>query len=435
MKSNILRNAGLMLFLIFFLTTGAAAPGRGEDSTVLSLEEAVRLAFQNEEVLKIAGENLNQAFLENKRARGAILPDFRFTTYLGYASREFSFQEEAQEGTEYGYAFRLNQPLYTGGRARSALRATRSNIDINQYLVDLTGEDIYLMTAEAFFTYRSALQVVEASTQGVKQARDFLDLVNTRFEIGEVTRTSILRAEFDLSERENELIIARNGLNIARANLRKLIGRDFSTLKDEMVTQNIDPDETGLDYLINRALSRRKELFISDDQVDIAREKVVTAKGQFLPLISANGFYGQDGGETMPNDTTSYGGSLNLDFPIYDRGLSISDLSLARVEVTKAELQRDQLKKDIRLEVEDKYYRLKALISAVESIQKQVELAEENSRGVRLQYEVGLSTDLDVSAALFDLLSARVRLAERKVDLIMADLELLKAIGDLGIPG
>ena len=419
------------------LTAGliaAAGQARAGDAGALSLNQAVSLAFQNEEVIQIAQQNLEEARLEKSKALKALWPDISFSSSYGYYQREFAGDQATDKGDEFMYGLTLNQPIYTGGRAISALRSRESLIQINRNLYDLTREGVYIITADAFFNYMAAEKVLEASGQGVKQAREFLDLTRVRFEIGEVTRTSQLRAEFDLARRENEFILAENGLSIAREYLRKIVQQDFSTVTLDDFELVIDPDEVVLEDLIQEALGRRKELLVADEQVAISEEGVKSARGQLFPLLYANGYYSQTSGEIFSVQDESMGVNLNLNIPIYDRGFSLSDIKIARVELTKSKLEVEGLKKNVRLEVEERYYRLKGLKSSVQSLERQVALAEENSRGVEKQYEVGISTDLDVSTALFDLLSARVGLVRQKYNMVMADLELQKAVGTLKIP-
>lgn len=404
---------------------------RCEENGPLTLDKAVRLAFQNEETLLIAGNAIRKARLEKGKAIRALAPDLAFSSGYEYYHRQSGPEAEIEKGDEWGYTVSLNQPLYTGGRATSAMRATESSIIISNQLFELTREEVYLYTARAFFDVLAAQKVLEAGKSGVRQAREFVTLAGTRFELGDATRTSLLRAEFELSRRENELVQAENGLELARENLKKIIGRDFTDIIDEKKDVFTDLDLENRENLIIWSLQRRREILIADEQVKIAREGIVSARGNFLPLLYANGFYSRNGERIPPDDTENWGASINIDIPIYDRGLSISGMKAARLELENTLLEQKQLSKAIRLEVEEKYHNLRGLESAVLSLKKQVELAEENRRGVQKQYEVGLSTDLDVSTALFDLVSAKVQLVKEEYNLAMARLELQKAAGML----
>ncbi len=428
MKTRRLLLAALTGALI--LLGAQASPA--EDPKPLSLAEAVKLALQNEEAVKLARKNVEEATLQKSKALKSVFPDLAVSTSWDYTHSQ-NPGAETKEGDTFKYVFTLNQPLYTGGRASSAVRSADKVIRINGYTYQLTREGVYFLTAQAYYNVLGALKVRNVGRQGVNLAREFLDLVKARFELGEVTRTSMLKAEYDLSLRESELTQAENRLSLARESLIKLIGRDFSVLADDQgVRAPAGPGD--LPGLINRALAGRRELLMAQEAVDISREGVVFAKGRFLPVLYANAYYSRGGGDFPPEESENWSASVNLDIPIYDRGQSIGDLALARLAVEKAEIEKERIKKDIRLEVEDKFYRLTGIEKSVASLAKQVELAEENLRGIRKQYEVGLATDLEVSAATADLLGSQSQLARQEYDLILSDLALRQAAGSLSIP-
>jgi outer membrane protein len=411
--------------LVACLSTPAAAAA----PPPLTLERAVELALVNGEAIKIAGKGIEDARLQRRKALGAIAPDIA----LGGAWNYLRKTGGSDDGDSFGYTLTLNQPIYTGGRASSALRSADHGIRISELAAGLTREEIYLAATGAFLDALAAREVLAAVEQGRVQAREFLDLTRARFELGEVTRTALLRAELGLVQGDNQAVLARHALDLALDSLRTLTGTDVGDLS----TDGLPPPggrTACLDALVGQAIGARKELAMAGESVGIAREGIVSAKGKFLPFVYANGYYGKTDPDFFPTETEAWGGSLILAIPLYDRGFSLADLSLAKVALEKSELELAALRKRIDLEVRGAWYRLQGAESSLSGFEKQVALAEENLRGSRAQYEIGMATPLEVSTALSDLLSARVGLASATYERIAAALALQKAAGQLTLP-
>ncbi len=399
----------------------------------VTLHQAVSLAFTHEETVGIAARNVEEARLQRRKALLSVSPNLALSAGWGYSNLQPTPGADLAKGGLYSYTLSLNQPFYTGGRATSAMRSADKVIRINDHAYRLTREEVFLLATRAFYDVLAAQKLVEAERQGVRSAGDFMNLAKARFDLGDATRTSLLKAQFELSRRENELVQAQNGLAVARETLKKTIGRDFAEAVDEQI--EVDMPVTGdLAGLVAKAVARRREILVAREAVGLAEEGIVSARGRFLPVLYANAYYSQGNSSLPPDGMENWGVSLNLDLPLFDRGQSIGDLALAKVALERSRLELAQAEKGVKLEVEADYYRLAGLKSGVASLRKQVELAEENSRGVRKQYEVGLATDLEMNTALTDLLSARVQLIRSEYDLLLAGLVLQKAMGDLPLP-
>ncbi len=397
---------------------------------ILTLDRAVTMALGNGEAARIAAKEVEDARLQRRKALGAVAPDIALAGSWDYLQTTASSNSE---GDSFQYTLSLNQPVYTGGRATSALRSASHGIRVSELSAELTREGVYLATVEAYLGALAARETLAAVEQGRVQAREFLDLTRARFELGEVTRTAMLRAELGLVQAENQVVLARNALGLCLDSLRKLTGGDGGELSTDGLPLTGDLPE-GPDTLVARALAARKDMTIAGEAVGIAHEGVVSAKGKFLPYVYASGYYQKSDPDFFPAEEENWGGSLNVAVPLYDRGLSLADLSIARVALEKSELERAALRKEIDLEVRGAWYRLKGAESSLASYEKQATLAEENLRGSRAQYEIGMATPLEVSTALSDLLTAKVGLVTATYDRIAAALALKQAAGLLALP-
>jgi outer membrane protein TolC len=404
-----------------------------QEGSPLGFTEAVSLALNNAEAIKIAETKVEEARLQRSKALKSVWPDLAASFSWDYFSVPGGEGSPQEPKDAFAWSLGLNQPLYTGGRATSAVRTAERGIRLSALAESAVREEIFLGTVRAYFGALTAAQVVEAARQGVAAADDFLSLVRRRFDLGEVTRTSVLRAEMELLRSQDGLTRAEGGQALAIRGLERLTGRPVTRVSPATV----DPapaELRDLNALVERALASRKELLMAGERTGMADEGVVFARGRFLPFAYANAYYRKSDGEFPPEETEAWGFTLNLAVPIYDRGQSRSDLALAKNAHRRSLLEEEDLRREVRLEVQDKFIRLADLESASRSLARGVDLAEENLRGTRIQYEVGLATDLDMVTALAAQMAARVGRANADYELLLGTLELRRAAGILSIP-
>jgi len=105
------------------------------------------------------------------------------------------------------------------------------------------------------------------------------------------------------------------------------------------------------------------------------------------------------------------------------------DLQEQDENLSQAELQLSQLKKNVGIEVRQAFLNVETLEATLETLKKEVSLAQENYRITSKQYGVGLATSLDVNTALNTLNQVRTQLIDQTYAYQVALLALDHAVG------
>jgi outer membrane protein TolC len=271
----------------------------------------------------------------------------------------------------------------------------------------------------------------------------------------------VMRAEAEVSRRDQDLTVARTTLQ-----LQELLIKNALTMRlDDPVleampvvpTDRLESTQSAASQavqdLIAQALQGRPELAESDiDLVNrqISRKAVTNA---LLPSLSLVGFYGGTGlagplnpaynpvltgapnistvptnfagalGNAFNNSSPDYYIGLNLNIPIRNR-VAKADQYRSELEYRQAELRREQLKKQIRIEVRNAQYALEQSRARVESALKGRDLAERTFEITRKEQDLGagssyqtLTAQRDLSVAELDLVSARTIYEKARVEL------------------
>jgi outer membrane protein TolC len=223
------------------------------------------------------------------------------------------------------------------------------------------------------------------------------------------------------------------------------------------------PASQAVQDLIAKALKDRPELQESD--VDLVNRQISNkaAKNALLPSLSLVGFYGGSGlagplnpvydipgltnSSTVPvdfsgalkntfnNTAPDYYIGVNLNIPIRNR-VAKSDQYRSELEYRQAELRREQLKNQIRIEVRNAEYSVEQTAARVQAAIKASDLAQRTFDIMQKEQTLGagstsqtLSAQRDLALAKLDLVTARTVYEKAKVELDRATASTLEHNG------
>ncbi|GAC1599064.1 MAG: hypothetical protein NVS4B10_10080 [Myxococcales bacterium] len=153
------------------------------------------------------------------------------------------------------------------------------------------------------------------------------------------------------------------------------------------------------------------------------------AVAQFLPTLSLNGQYRYNNAPGFADEHFTWAVALALSIPLYDGGFRYAALREAASEQRTAAAQA----KGQALRIEDELRRgqldLQAVRGQVEQAAQALVFARENQQLIRAQFEAGTATQVEVSDAESALFQSEAALVQRRVDVHLSSLRLLRAIG------
>ena len=423
-----LRKASLTLFagaIIFSLSVPCFA---GE----YSLYDLWGIALERSERIRIAAEELDIAEAAKDKAASTLMPRVSaFGSYTRYnEDKRSSSGSVIQPESSEAWGLRLDQSFSLSGREFTALGISRQAGRKAGLDFQAAKETYIIGVTAAYFEVLKAKAALELATTNMERLGRHRDAAKKRFEVGEVTKTVLLRAEAELSGAKTEEIRARNRLELSRAVLARLAGvsGDFS-LKEIDVAE----EPLGLDAFKEKALAERPELKSLALQKAIAERQVGYARGSYWPSLSIEALYQrreEEPSSAFLNKESVYAGA-RLDFPIFEGGLRMAEVGEAASRRTQARLAFEEAQKTVLVEVEEAYLELKARKDALESIEDRVSFAKENYTAVSKQFEFGLADTLDAMDANTLLAGAEKEFAEARYDYQFSVLRLRRAVGIL----
>ncbi|MFB3924548.1 MAG: TolC family protein [Syntrophales bacterium] len=425
------RVSALGLFLILFsLHTGIAAAAE------YSLEDLFKIAIERSEKIKISEENVTIAEAGKSKALSALIP--KVTAFSGY-----TVYDQTKYGSSAGspvliqpsdtsvWGARIDQSFYLNGRELTALRISRETIDRSRYDLASSRDDYLLTVAGAYYDVLRAGKGLDIADANLERLTKYRDAAKTRLRVGEVTKTTLLRAEGELSGAQSERIRARNALELTKAVLARVVGiaPDF-TLKESVREERELP---SLPSLFDTAMKERSDLKSLEMQKKIAEDQVAYAKGAYWPTVSLSAVYAgadQDPTSATLNRESKYVGAA-LNFPIFEGGFRSADVREARSRQKQSELAYADTVKSVKIDVQNAYLDLLTQKGILQFLGDQLVYARDNYNAVAKQFEFGLASSLDVIDANNLLLSAERQMADAVYSYQLAILRLDRTTGVL----
>ena len=311
----------------------------------LSLEDAIKLAEENNQQVKLSELGLEKAKLGRQQYR--------------YQDRKAKEQEEelkelgiSLEGTfEYDY------------NTKMADKRTEVAVKLAEAGIDVTVKGIRFGVEAAYYGALSARDNRLLAEAAAQRQQDLLRIAEAKYKAGMVAKTEVLDAQVQLAKAEANLLSAKSQEEKAYINLKKLLGLPQD--KPIELTDSFDYKpadfEVTLEELLKEAQKNRIDIMSAQGSYEIAK----------LDFDLSSKVY--------PSNTF-----------IYKEKEHAMEEARIKLEDTKAAVEAEV--RQIWLDFEE----AKANIPVLD---KALEMAEESLRLAKLSYEAGLVRSVDVAAA------------------------------------
>lgn len=397
-----------------------------------TLEELYRIGMQKSEKVRISGENVQIADSGKYKAMSALLPKataFGASTMFSESKTSNTTGSLIQPDTQQAWGLRIDETLTLNGKEFTSYSQSKDNVEKSKYDYRTFQEDYLLTVSLAYFEFLKARKGLEIAESNVERLTKYLSAARTRLKAGEITKTTVLRAEGELSGALSDQIKARNAYEISRVTLARLVSieRDYSIREIPVEEGKIG----SLQELQNAALKNRFDVKSVEMQVKIAEKQVDISRGAFWPTVTLSGVYaGTDQDPTTPTlNRESTFGLLTLNFPLYEGGLRRADVREQESKYRQTEYQYQDFVKSVNLEVENTYLELIAQKGILKSARDQLVYAEDNIRAIAKQFEFGLASSLDVIDANNLLISAQKQVADATYNYQFFVLRMMRVTG------
>jgi outer membrane protein TolC len=381
------------------LAAGAAGPP-------LSLADAIAFALQNSPRLRTAAASVARANGQEVVAFAPFLPEVDLYTRTGISSPALSPGAPGPVGAilpvglddphSYTQAeLGVQWTIWDFGRRSGRYGQAVSRQRIAELQLARTRQTVAFDVATAYVAVMLAQATRVEQEQTVRRAEAVLHDVRARRAAGTADRDDVLRAEVQLADVRESLVLAREMEFDAAAKLNHTMGRN-SALPLTVINWQTQPRFDGsLVECLQTAAAERREVRIAQEAVAAGQFGVRAAEAEFYPRIYILAAVGNVSGEGVRTGWHE-GAGLHLNQKFFAGGRRQGEQQMAEADFQAAVGDAQAVFDGISLEVNLAFRRLTATRERIGLAEPAVAQARENLRLVEVKYRNGDATPTDV---------------------------------------
>ncbi len=389
-------------------------------SPSLSLQQAANIALEKNPLRKAALADSKAASAGVQEAQSFLMPHVTFSEMATRGDDPvyvFGSKLRQQRFTPNDFALNnLNRPVPYGnfttrfGGTWNLFDSFASWHGINRakemntaatHQLERTDQEILFRVVQSYYGVLLAARQLDVTEQAQKTAKAIMDRSQVRFDAGLVVESDLLSAKVRLASRDQELIRARNNLELARAQLNLAMGVAANTQYEPASPLAEKKFEVvALPEMEQLALASRPDLKRIESQRSAQELSVAIAKSSFGPRLNA--FAGWE----LDNPTFVAGGGGNnwlggieLQIDLFQGGAKRAALSRERATAEKIAALKQAAMDAVRLEVRQAYYDQDSSRQQIEVARSAIDQAQESLRINQDRYDGGLLTITDLLGA------------------------------------
>ncbi len=326
----------------------------------------------------------------------------------------------------------LEQPLYMGGKVRSAFRMASIGADMAYLNVRYNRAEVITEADGAYWQYLKVKELVLSALKYKEVVGELVKNLTDAYQTGMAFRNDLLKAQVKFNEAELLLQKARHGETLAAMNLCRIIGVDLHSslqIRDSLqdgLTPGIlegNPDITG-----------RPEYNLLEKEIELKKKQVDLTRSDFLPQLGVSASYGYTDGIALNGESdgmSSFMAIVSLKVPVFHWSEGRNKIKSARSEQTISELKRADMIQLMQLETARARFNVEDAASRVEMTRKSLLQAEENLTVSKNRYEVGMENLTNYMEAQAQWQKAWSDWIDAKSELRLSETQYLKATGRL----
>jgi len=439
---------GLRLQVLYFLAvtwflfpvTGQSAdvlaPAQGtvtasagmQQGTGLTLDEVVRTALENHSSVKSAQYQVGAQDAVLHQQMAAYYPTISFSNTYRTANSGGSSANASKGFDSFTGAGNASMTLYNFGKREGAVQSARDTLDATQYAYNTTANNIVLAVKQAYYGVLQANALLRVNEETVRDREETLRQTQGFYDVGTKPRSDVTQAQANLYLAQANLILARNGVDVAWANLRNAMGVDDYPRQPLAEELSVTPFSMALAEAKEAAFSARPELLQFAALLKAEDQLIAVARRNHLPDLLFSSIYGRQGvtGESPHNNWQV---QLSLNVPIFNGFQTTYQLQQALYTYQSIKEQARVQRQQVALQVEQSYLNLTTAREVVKANEAAVKAAKENLELHEGRYQVGYAPIVEVTDAQTTYTTAQTNYVNALVSYKLAMAQLVNAMG------
>ena len=398
----------------------------GLSAREISLEEAEKLALENNIQIKLSEASLQKAKVSSRETLANFFPTvssfYQLQDNLELSVMVIDFDgdgpappSELRMGKQFNSTagLQVSYPIFTGGAIINGQLMSSVAVNLSELsLQDQVNTVIYTIRL-LYYQSQMLNSMIEATEMGLASSKESYELALKRQAVGQATELDVLQAKVRYESYKPQLVSLKNQRVSALTNLKTYIN-DPKLGKVEVIgkLEQIDNPYFGMSIedLLELTKNERLELQMAAEQQKIAKYQRNLAWSSILPKVQLGGnlqWQANTDDLTDLNHLRSSNISVGVSLPLFNGGKNAASIQKAYIGVKEAQYQMEQIEDFVYTDVDAAYRKVEETLSNIYATEDVVKQAEEALRLSKLLYENGSATQLELMSAESGYLGAK----------------------------
>jgi outer membrane protein len=414
------------------LSLVSVLPARAQNGEKLTLRQAVTLALQNSQALKLARVQYNVALNEAGVDRAAFRPNLY--TGAGYVYTH-GFPGIPGGGPpsvfELQYTQSIFNPVLRGAQHAAEERAKNQKLEL-----DRARDDVIVRTATSYLELAKVRHSLDLIRSERASAEKILEITQERVLANQELPIETTRSQLILARTEERIVRLEGREEILTEQIRDLTGLpDTESIGVETEEPSFASDQQEVE-LVNLAIENDRGLQEAENE-RTARQRIlrgahlsrwpnVDLVGEYSILSKFNNyaeFY-----KKFERNNVNVG--VQVTIPIFAAKTS-ANVALAKSQLDAAELAVGNRRGEVRMEVQQKARNVRELEATREVARLDLKLAQETVQLAQARFDQGRATLQQIEQARLDESDKWVSFLDAEFAREQGQLTLLQATGQL----
>lgn len=424
-----------IFFLISIVNTGYS-------QSILSMNEAIELALENNYQIKIARNDFIIDKNNNTHGNAGFLPElalnFGQNFNINNTKQEF-FNGDVRNGNNvknnnFNTNLLLNWTVFDGLRMfvnKDRLTELERLGEIN---LKLQVENTIAQVMSVYLNIDQIEKRIQTIQSAIEVSKERLALAKLKKDIGSGSGLLVLQAEVDINADSSMLINQNLFLKNTKVQLNELLARAPET---EFITSKVDPLQ-AIDFsnISEKAEKRNSLLQIADKNVVLSQLSLKQWETNKYPTIDVNVGYNfsrlnAEIGILKFNQNAGLSFGLTGRWNLFNGWNNKREIQIAKLGIETSKLAKDQTMLSLKsrlYELYNNYITFKNIASVEE---KNISIAQQNLDITTDKMKIGTIGSLDLRQAQLNLVEAKFRKITAEFEAQINSLEMLRLSGEL----
>ena len=404
------------------------------NAIAVTLYDALNQTYQNNIQLNAERENIKASEEDINISKADYKPTI---TISGSKSLENTNKLTNQSGGDatindadpFTTSIKLEQTLLDYGRDLT-LEKNITALDLAKARLIKKEQDVLHSAVDAYTNLILAREKQDINRKNLNLLRRQVENDKIRRDRGQITNTDLAQSESSLAGAQAQFTQAKSDLLIAKLTYENIIGKIADPNQLKKNSKSIVNIPNSLSDAINLSKQNNPDIKIAKFDLEQSEKDVAISQSDLKPSasLSLERSYSDDLSSTIDEREKDVL-KATVSWPFFTGGKTQSKINKQSNLTTRKRLLLDHAVRTNETNVASAWSSLESSKSFLNSVKVQVRAAQIANEGIAAEYERGSRTTLDVIQSNSLLLSAQLSQVNSERNYLMAQYNLLKAVG------